>query len=239
MSHMPPSYPPEDRAPRHAAPEKKGGWLRETALVAVVALSLSVIIKTFLAQAFYIPSASMEDTLNVGDRVMVNKLAHDEGALQRGDIVVFVDPGGWLTETPSDPGPVMRTITDVLSFIGILPQNAGEHVIKRVIGLPGDTVSCCGDDGRIAVNGVPITEPYLKSGVVPSETPFEQVVPAGHLWVLGDNRANSRDSRAHTGEPGGGFVPISMVEGRAFVITWPLSNLGSLGGGQDAFLDVP
>ena len=236
---MPPTFPPTEPPPRHAKPEKKGAWLRETARVVAVALALSVVIKTFFAQAFYIPSASMENTLNVGDRIMVNKLASDEGEIQRGDIVVFVDPGGWLTEKPSDPGPVLRVVQDVLSFIGILPSNAGEHVIKRVIGLPGDTVACCGEDGRITVNGVAITEPYLKPGVVPSEEPFEQVVPAGHLWMMGDNRSNSRDSRSHMGEPGGGFVPFADVEGRAFVVTWPLDSLGGLGGGADAFADVP
>lgn len=236
---MPPTIPPSEPAPRHAKPEKKGAWFRETALVVGVALILSVIIKTFFAQAFYIPSSSMENTLNVGDRIMVNKLASSEEKLQRGDIVVFVDPGGWLTERPRDPGPVMKVVQDVLSFVGILPQNAGEHVIKRVIGMPGDTVACCGEDGRISVNGVPITEPYLKAGVEPSEIEFEQVVPDGMLWVLGDNRSNSRDSRAHMGQPGGGFVPITEVEGRAFVVTWPLDSLGGLGGGQDAFADVP
>lgn len=239
MSDLPPSFPPKEPVPRHAKPEKKGGWLRETALVVVVALTLSVIIKTFFAQAFYIPSASMENTLNVGDRIMVNKLADDADSLRRGDVVVFVDPGGWLSESPEEPGPVMGVITGVLSFIGILPPNAGEHVIKRVIGMPGDHVLCCGDDGRLTVNDVPIDEYYLKPGVEPSETAFDVIVPDGQLWLLGDNRANSRDSRAHLGAPGGGFVPIDHVEGRAFVVTWPLDSLGGLGGGHEAFDDIP
>lgn len=240
MSELPPSFPPKEPPPvRHAKPEKRGGWLRETVMVVIVATALSVVIKTFFAQAFYIPSASMESTLDVGDRIMVNKLADSEDSLERGNIVVFVDPGGWLSETPADPGPVMSVVTNVLSFIGILPSNAGEHVIKRVIGMPGDTVSCCGDDGRIQVNGVSITEPYLKAGVEPSEETFEVVVPEGHLWVMGDNRSNSRDSRAHIGEPGGGFVPISSVEGRASIVTWPLDSIGWLGGGDAAFVDVP
>lgn len=240
---MPPSYPPanppEQRAPQHAVVKKKGGWLRETLGIVAIALVLSVIIKTFFMQAFYIPSESMENTLKVNDRIMVNKMASSEGQLNRGDVVVFIDPGGWLSGTQPQQTGAAKVVSDVLSFVGLLPQNAGEHVIKRVVGLPGDTVACCGEDGRISVNGEPISEPYLKEGVAPSEFEFEVVVPEGHLWLMGDNRSNSRDSRAHMGQPGGGFVPFDSVEGRAFVITWPFDRLGGLGGGSDAFDHVP
>lgn len=200
-------------------------WLRETAIIVVSALVLSMLIKTFLAQAFYIPSGSMEQTLAVGDRVLVNKLAPGPFDVNRGDIVVFRDPGGWL---PQDRGPgptgVRGVAVDVLTFVGLLPQDSGEHLIKRVIGLPGDVVECCEEQGRVTVNGVPLDEPYLAAGVRPSETEFATVVPEGHLWVMGDNRQNSQDSRYKQGDPGGGSIPVDEVVGVAFVTLWPVDR---------------
>jgi signal peptidase I len=245
---MPPSYPPRATPPRdhgrRTAPEdaqaRKGGWFRETLTVLVSALVLSVLIKTFLAQAFYIPSGSMEDTLELGDRVMVNKLAPGPFELDRGDIVVFVDPGGWLGQLPPDTRPAwQRTATEVLTWVGLLPQDAGHHLIKRIIGVGGDTVECCDAEGRIMVNGEPIDEPYLKAGSAPSETEFEVTVPADHVWLMGDNRSNSADSRAHMGDPGGGTVPVKNIVGRAFVLLWPADRITLLDNPEETFANVP
>ena len=213
------------------------GFLRETAIVVAIALVLSFVIKTFLAQAFYIPSVSMQDTLDVGDRLVVNKLVPTISDIDRGDVVVFVDPGGWLRDTPA---PEPSTVQQILTFIGILPQHANEHVIKRVIGLPGDHVECCDEQGRVLVNGAAIDESaYLADGVAPSEDEFDVQVPAEHLWVMGDNRPRSADSRYHGGAAGGGFVPEDHVTGRAFVLVWPVDRFGLLSRAGDVFAHVP
>ncbi|WP_324653024.1 signal peptidase I [Georgenia sp. H159] len=228
---------PDDATSRPA--RRRGGWLRETAIVVVSALVLSVIIKTFLVQAFFIPSGSMEDTLAVGDRVLVSKLAPGPLDVSRGDIVVFVDPGGWLDPAPDTRNALQRGFEEVLTFVGLLPQDAGEHLIKRVVGLGGDTVECCDADGRITVNGVGIDEPYLKPGVDPSESEFSVTVPEDHLWLLGDNRSNSQDSRAHQGDPGGGAVPMRNVVGTAMLILWPMDSWTVLRNPGDTFAEVP
>lgn len=229
--------PPQFRSKkRNEAP--KGSLLKELAIIVVSAFVLSWLLKTFLIQAFYIPSQSMEDTLKVNDRIMVSKLTPTPIDIKRGDIVVFADPGTWLPESVKqiELNPVQKALT----FLGILPQDAGSHLIKRVIGLPGDRVACCGTDGKMTVNGVPIDETaYLKEGVAPSLLEFDQVVPEDSLWVLGDNRANSGDSRYNMGGPGGGFVPIDNVVGKAFVKVWPLNDLQILGNPSDVFKDVP
>ncbi|TNC16743.1 signal peptidase I [Georgenia sp. 311] len=227
------------RGDRAGAQPRKRGWLRETAIVVVSALVLSVIIKTFLVQAFFIPSGSMEDTLAVGDRVLVSKLAPGPLDVHRGDVVVFVDPGGWLEQKPDTRNAVQRGLEEALTFVGLLPQNAGEHLIKRVIGVGGDTVECCDADGRLMVNGVSIEEPYLKPGVSPSETEFSVTVPEGHLWLMGDNRSNSQDSRSHLGEPGGGAVPMENVVGTAALILWPFDHWSLFRNPGDTFAEVP
>lgn len=215
-------------------------WLRETAIILLSAVALSWLIKTFLVQAFFIPSASMEDTLQIGDRVLVTKLAPGPLSVNRGDVVVFKDPGGWLPPVPeSDKGPVRNAIDETLTFIGLLPQDSGEHLIKRVIGVGGDRVVCCDDAGRISVNGVAIDEPYLKPGSVPSEREFDAVVPADSLWVMGDNRQNSLDSRYHLGDPGGGSIPVSNVVGTAFVVIWPFDDAAVLRNPGATFEQVP
>ncbi|HLS73612.1 MAG TPA: signal peptidase I [Actinomycetaceae bacterium] len=218
---------------------RKGGWLRETAIVVVSALVLSILIKTFLAQAFYIPSGSMEDTLAVGDRVLVSKLTPAPLDVNRGDLVVFVDPGGWLEPSPDNRSSLRRGVEEVLTFVGLLPQNAGEHLIKRVIGLGGDTVECCDAEGRLMVNGVSIEEPYLKPGVTPSDVEFAVTVPADHAWLMGDNRSNSQDSRSHGGSPGGGAVPMSNVVGNAFLVMWPVEHWTLLRNPGETFAEVP
>lgn len=226
----------------HEPPRRSrlASWLRETAIIVVSALVLSMLIKTFLVQSFYIPSGSMEDTLMVGDRVLVTKLAPGPLDVHRGDVVVFKDPGGWLQPDGDDePAGLDKVVTDALTYVGLLPQDSGEHLIKRIIGLPGDTVECCEEQGRVSVNGVPLDEPYLGPGAEPSEMEFSVLVPEGHLWVMGDNRQNSRDSRYHQGDPGGGAIPLDNVVGVAFLTLWPLDRATVLRNPGDSFADVP
>ncbi len=246
-----------DQQPRHESPASSDGEqrrsrprsgpargliaaLREAVIVVAAALVLSLLIKTFLVQAFYIPSESMEDTLAVGDRVLVSQLTPGPFDLQRGDVVVFEDPGGWLDPVPEvSRGPVGDAVVDVLTFVGVLPQNSGQHLIKRVIGLPGDHVACCDAQGRTTVNGVALDETFLKPGSVPSELDFDVTVPSGSIWVEGDNRQHSGDSRYHQGLAGGGAVPLDDVVGRAVVTVWPLDRLTWLSRHGDAFTGVP
>ncbi|WP_242496256.1 signal peptidase I [Xylanimonas protaetiae] len=216
--------------------------LRETAVIVVSALALSWLIKTLLVQAFLIPSGSMHDTLVEGDRVMVSRLVPRVFDLHRGDIVVFKDPDHWLRGyvTP-DRGPLGDAMVTALTAVGLMPQDSGEHLIKRVIGLPGDHVSSEGGPGaKVLVNGVPITETaYIEPGSMPSEVPFDVVVPDGKLWVMGDNRQDSADSRAHQGTPGGGFVPVDDVVGTAFATVWPLTRMTWHSNPGDVFAQVP
>jgi len=197
-------------------------------LVLVIALGLSLLIKTFLVQAFFIPSPSMESTLIRGDRVLVSKLPPGPFDLKHGDIVVFSDSGKWLPPTEHESeGTIRDAIHSGLTFVGLLPADSDDHLIKRVIGLPGDKVACCDSKGRVTVNGTPIDEPYLYPGDAPSEQPFSITVPAGRLWVMGDHRSDSADSRAHPGSFGG-TIPLSDVVGKAFVRVWPLDRIGTL-----------
>jgi signal peptidase I len=202
---------------------KRSFW-REFPILVVVALLLAVIIKTYAIQAFFIPSGSMENTLEINDRVLVNKLVYDVRSIHRGDIVVFNGDGSWDPGTaPRDTNFVVKFGQGFASMFGF--GHPGDILIKRVIGLPGDTVACCDAQGRVTVNGVPLTEQtYLYPGDAPSEIRFNIVVPPGRLWVMGDHRLISDDSRNHLGQPGGGTIPENAVIGRAFVIIWPISR---------------
>lgn len=215
--------------------------VREIAIVLALAIVISLVVKTWLVQAFYIPSGSMEDTLLVGDRVIVNKFVPTFSPLDRGDIVVFEDPGGWLPPhlTPSS-GPLLDALHDGLVFIGLAPAS-DDYLIKRVIGLPGDTVACVHAGAPLTVNGVPIEEPYVRPGDQPSAVPFSITVPEGHIWVMGDHRSNSEDSRFHdpNGDGQGGSVAIDKVAGRAFVRVWPIPRWGSLDNAASVFSSVP
>ena len=218
----------------------KAAWLRETVVILASALLLSLIIKTFLFQAFYIPSASMQDTLIEGDRVLVTKLAPGPLDVHRGDAVVFKDPGGWLPPVVTEQqSPVGEWVTSVLTYVGLLPQDSGEHLIKRIIGLPGDHVASEGGGAPVTVNGVEISEPYVRAGSIPSEVEFDVTVPEGSIWVMGDNRQNSQDSRYHLGDPGGGAVPIDNVVGVAFVTVWPADRFTLLRNPGATFEPVP
>jgi len=230
---------------RRARKQRRGSgvlaFLRETVIVVGTALVLSLVIKTFLVQAFFIPSPSMEPTLVAGDRVLVSQLTPGPIDLQRGDVVVFRDPGGWLDSQPvPDRGPVGDAVVAVLTFVGVLPQHSGEHLIKRVIGMPGDTVACCDADGRLTVNGEPIDEEsYVYPGNEPSDMTFEIKIPEGRIWVMGDHREASQDSRWHQDLEGQGTVPLDDVVGRAVAVIWPLSRAGWLGNHPDTFDAVP
>jgi signal peptidase I len=215
---------------------------KEFVVVVAMALGLSLIVKTWLMQAFYIPSGSMEDTLVLNDRVVVSKLTPGPFALHRGDIVVFADPGAWLgVHGATSRGPIVEAVSEALIFVGLLPDNSEDHLIKRVIGMPGDHVVCCDADKRITINGTAINENYLKPGNVPSATPFDITVPAGRVWVMGDHRSDSSDSRFH--DPGGtgaqGSVPISLITGRAVALVWPLSHIKGLGTPDKVFAAIP
>jgi len=217
------------------------GAVVEVVVVLAMALGLSFLIKTLLVQAFFIPSESMEDTLLVGDRVLVSKLTPSVLDLHRGDVIVFKDPDGWLTPAavqPDESG-FRRGLRDGLTLVGLLPADSGEHLIKRVIGMPGDHVVCCDANGRITVNGVGIDEPYVRDHAAPSDRTFDIVVEPGRLWVMGDNRPASADSRAHLTQPDHGQVPIDDVTGRAFSIVWPFDRFGWVHGAGETFAKVP
>jgi signal peptidase I len=235
-------------------PESLGGRLRrrrqhmplwqELPLLLIVAFCLAVLIRTFLLQAFFIPSGSMQDTLLIGDRVLVNKVVYDVRDPHRGEVVVFRGTDRWAPEPGTAAAPT--------GFAGKLGQTVGDLVgisrpdekdfIKRVIGLPGDHVACCDQQGRVTVNGHALDEPYVVRNS-PLELPpstsecrsrqfAEVVIPPGHLWVMGDHRAVSQDSRCQ------GPVPIQNVIGRAFIIVWPSSRWDSLPV-PDTFAKVP
>ncbi|WP_307815875.1 signal peptidase I [Myceligenerans indicum] len=236
------------KSPRGPQKEQSGGLavLKEIAIIVISALVLSFLIKTFLVQSFYIPSASMEDTLITGDRVMVSRLTPGVFDLKRGDIVVFVDPGGWLPPYMApDRGPVGNAITTGLTAVGLLPSDTGEHLIKRVIGLPGDHVvcddECANDGGPVQVNDVAIDESvYVKPTNTPSGgKPFDEVVPDDMLFVMGDHRQDSADSRFNTSKPGGGFVPVHNVVGVCFSTVWPLDRIEWHSNPGSVFEDVP
>ncbi len=210
-------------SPRHANDAKRRGlplWL-ETVLLLVVALVVSAVIKTFFVQMFFVPSGSMRPLFIDNDRILVEKWSYWTGSVQRGDVVVFDDPGGrWLgAEGVQHLTPVQK----VLSDIGLYPS--GGHLVKRVIGVGGDHVKCCDAQGRITVNGVPLHEKsYIMPGAKPSDRSFDVHVPPGRLWVMGDNRSNSADSRFHRDLPGGGTVPVKDVVGKVWAIVWPFDR---------------
>ncbi|MFK0167755.1 signal peptidase I [Streptomyces sp. NPDC090306] len=206
--------------------------VKEIPLLILVAVLIALVLKTFLVQAFVIPSGSMEQTLRIGDRVLVDKFTPWFGdEPERGDVVVFHDPGGWLqdeaTTAKNDP-PVVKQVKEGLTFIGLLPSSNEKDLIKRVVGVGGDHVKCCDEKGRMTVNGVPLTENYLYPGDKPSIDAFDITVPRGRLWVMGDHRSNSADSRFHQNTAYGGTVSLKQVVGRAVVVAWPMGHWSTL-----------
>ncbi|HIY67521.1 MAG TPA: signal peptidase I [Candidatus Agrococcus pullicola] len=217
--------------------------LRDLVVVFLLAVLISFLVKTFLLKPFYIPSESMANTLQVNDRIAVSLLTPGPIDVQRGDVVVFEDPGGWLHAPPAEsPGGVAGVFRDTMVFIGLAPDESHGYLVKRVIGLPGDTVECCNDFGQLLVNGVPINEQYLQldqEGLPASGIEFDVTVPEGSYWVMGDNRYHSADSRSHQDGPHDGFVPHDNLVGRAIVITWPMDRWSWLDNHSGTFSGVP
>ena len=217
---------PEDAKKPNAKKRMRSFW-RDLAVIVVAALALTILLKSFVVQVFSIPSGSMENTLLPGDRILVSKIVYKFRPIARGDIVVFSGAGSW--DPPNQPSSNWFTglVSDATNLVGI--AGPGTDYIKRVIGVPGDHVACCNAQGQVTVNGVPLSESsYVFPGDAPSAERFNITVPAGRLWVMGDNRGDSDDSRFRTTAPGGGTVPESAVVGRAFLIIWPLSRISDL-----------
>ena len=214
-----------------------GEWLwvqaREGGTVILYALVIAFLVKTFLLRGFYIPSGSMEQTLQVNDRVFINVAGSYFSEPKRGDVIVFKDSQGWIPSTQKTSSP----LKDALSFAGILPDTSSNFLVKRVIGTPGDVVESDGN-GKIKVNGVEITEPYLYPGNPPSEIPFKVTVPAGKYFVMGDHRSNSADSRYHISD-GTAFISKDDVQGNVFVVAWPLNHFGLLQDQSSVFSSIP
>lgn len=220
------------RPPRHPA----AAFLIEIATILVFALVISFVVKTFLFRAFYIPSESMESTLEVDDRIIVNLLAPELLDVERGDVVVFEDTEkSWGASADVET----NAFQDAMTFVGLLPDTSSHFVVKRVIGLGGDEVECCDDQGRVMVNGEPLDEPYIFDGDAPSEVEFSVTVPEDSVWVLGDHRGNSADSRSHMDEPNRGAVDLENVVGRSTAVIWPLDNFGGGGSQREPFDSVP
>jgi signal peptidase I len=204
----------------------KGSLLKELPVLVVVALVVSLLIKTFVVQFFYIPSGSMENTLQIKDRVAVNKLPFVSKSISRGDVVVFRDPNNWLPEIIDyGTNQYLAKAKTALVAVGVLPNPAKQYLVKRVVGVAGDHIVCCTKDGKLTVNGIEVTEPYIFAGNKPSEMTFDVTVPAGKLWVMGDHRGASADSRYHQEDINKGFVPVSRVTGRVVAVIWPFKNI--------------
>ncbi|WP_309064428.1 signal peptidase I [Microbacterium sp.] len=234
----------------HAAtkPQRRRGlalFLRDVLVIIVIAALVSFVVKTFVVRSFYIPSGSMERTLLVNDRILVDELTPRWAGYEHGDVVVFKDPGGWLPPQPQRaPRPALVEAADwLLTFVGISTSDAQDHLVKRVIGTPGDHVVCCNALGQITVNDAPIDETsYLnlpQGDTAASGMDFDVTVPEDSLWVMGDNRDRSQDSRAHQDLPGGGFVPLENVVGRAFLTTWPLDRFGLIDTHDEVYRAIP
>jgi signal peptidase I len=208
------------------------------AAIIVAAILISFLIKTFVVQSYFVPSASMQNTLMVNDRVLVPVWTGSATNLKRGDVIVFRDPAGWLGETQ----PHSDAVSAVLSFLGFLPPDGSAHLVKRIIGLPGDKVSCCSAQGKVLINDTPITEPYVVGSTSTTDAdPFQftVTVPKGMLWVLGDNRFDSEDSayrfNAHDTSY---FVPESDVVGKATLIDWPFGRWQAINTYPDVFAPI-
>lgn len=205
---------------------RKRSFLQEFPVLIVVALVVSLFIKTFLVQFFFIPSGSMENTLQIDDRVAVNRLPFISNNIKRGDVVVFRDPDNWLPAADVETAPfVIAKAKAALVAVGILPNPAKQYLVKRVVGVAGDHVICCTTTGKITVNGKEMNEPYIFAGNVPSDMNFDVTVPKGKLWVMGDHRGASADSRFHQDDINKGFVPLNRVTGRVLAVIWPLKNV--------------
>ena len=204
---------------------RKGSLLRELPILVILALLVSLLIKSFLVQFFYIPSGSMENTLQIKDRVAVNRVPFIGDDISRGDVVVFRDPAGWLPEASSvDGNRVTNAIREGLVIVGVVPNPAKQYLVKRVIGVAGDKVVA--KDQVLTINGKPTKEPYIFAGNSPSDTDFNITVPEGKVWVMGDHRGASGDSRVHQDDVNNGMVPVEKITGRVVATIWPLNRIG-------------
>ncbi|MDP3893445.1 signal peptidase I [Nocardioides sp.] len=234
---------------RDRSKKKHLPWWQETILLLAVALGLAIVVKALFFQAFYIPSESMEPGLVEDDRILVQKVTYwGGGEPQRGDVVVFEDPGGWLNSA-EDPGPT-TPFTRVLATIGLYPT--GGHLVKRVIGVEGDTVVCCDEQGRLSVNDVPLEEAAYIAPQTRCNGPMARncdwsvgPIPSGRLFVMGDNRGRSADSTVHlcrdddaTCDVDGAFVPVDHVVGKVFLLAWPTDHFRWVTR-PESFADVP
>jgi signal peptidase I len=207
--------------------KRKRHFGRDLAIIVIAALVLTILLKAFVVQVFSIPSGSMENTLLPGDRILVSKIVYRFRSIDRGDIVVFSGAGSWDPPTQPPRNWLVRVLDDAENLVGI--AGPATDYVKRVIGIPGDHVACCNADGQVTVNGVPLSESsYIYPGDAPSELRFNITVPPGRLWVMGDNRGDSDDSRYRGSDPGAGTIPESAVVGRAFLVIWPLSRISDL-----------
>ncbi len=210
---------------------RKGSLLKEFPILVVVALIVSLLIKTFLVQFFYIPSGSMENTLQIKDRVAVNKIPFISRSIHRGDIVVFRDPANWLSEPFASESPfIVEKLREGLVALGILPNPAKQYLVKRVVGIGGDRVICCSKSKKLTVNGKESIEPYIFEGNDPSDMNFDVTVPVGKIWVMGDHRGASADSRYHQDDINKGMVPLNRLTGRVVAVIWPFKNLKIISG---------
>ena len=205
--------------------KKRPSLGRELLTVVGTALVLSILVRTFLIQAFYVPSASMEDTLQENDRIIVSKISTRFTGIDRSNVIVFHDPGGWLGE--GFPNPYDTPVGRVLQAVGIVPSNSGNDLVKRVIGVANDQVECCDSSGRVTVNGVAIADSYMKEGITSDQVTFSVLVPEGNVFVMGDNRGNSEDSRFHL-DKNNGMVPVEEIIGRVAMRIWPVSRIGGI-----------
>ena len=204
---------------------RKGSFFRELPILVVLAIIVSLFIKSFLVQFFFIPSGSMENTLQINDRVAVNRIPFLHDNIERGDVIVFRDPAGWLADPDESSGNrVIGAIKDGLVLVGIVPNPAKQYLVKRVIGVAGDQVIA--KDKVLTINGEKTQEPYIFAGNTPSDTDFNVTVPAGKVWVMGDHRGASGDSRVHQDDINNGMVPVEKITGQAFAVIWPLNRLG-------------
>jgi signal peptidase I len=216
-----PDYRPRQRA---AEGDVRSQTVRQAVFLVLCTLTLSLFLKSFVVQLFTVPSASMEPTLDIGDKIAVTRSLTSTGTPHRGDIIVFRDPGGWLPEFR----PPRSLHVQVLEFIGMIPYHSGEHLVKRVVGDSGDVVECRGP-GPLYVNGAAVQEPFIAPSAQPCSTEFVVHVPARSVWVMGDNRDNSADSRYHLDDARQGSVPLTRVVGRVVLKIWPPTHWGRPG----------
>ena len=198
---------------------------REVAVVIVVAIVISVLVRVFLVQAFYVPSASMEHTLQIGDRIVSSRVSTVVGGTHRGDVVVFRDPGGWLPPTKPGPTGFLGIMRAGLAFVGLVPGDSGHELVKRVIAVAGDRVQCCDVNGRIIVNGKALDEPYIIGPT--DQVHFDVEIGPNRVFVMGDNRGDSCDSRYHLDMSSGG-VPLDDVVGKVVLVLWPFSRFATV-----------